>query len=115
MAIKNKIVKITKNKLAEAISKGVRTMMENQVVGGSNHFTALRSIEHMATSASMEFENNLCDALGLINPDNMHPEHQTKYFQIVNTMKEGIVNSVMNAAKQLIGFPKEQDGSEGRK
>jgi hypothetical protein len=64
----------------------------------------------MATATSMEFEKNIVDALGLMNPDHMQPDLQAKYFQIVTNMKEGIKGAVMDAAKQLISFPRQDDG-----
>jgi hypothetical protein len=95
--------KINGKKLAEAIQTIVKTTLLE-----SNHFSAMRSIEHMAASTSMEFEKNIVDALGLMNPDHMQPDLQAKYFQVVSNMKEGIKSAVMDAAKQLISFPREE-------
>lgn len=101
--------KINRKQLAEAIQAIVtKTLLE------SNHFSAMRNIEHMASSTSMEFEKNIVDALGLIDPDHMQPDLQAKYFQIVTTMKEGMRNVVMDAAKQLISFPRADDGSNNK-
>lgn len=93
--------KVSRKTLEEAISKMVaRTLTE------SNHFSAMRSIQHAATSTSMEFERNIVDTLGLMDPDHMQPDLQAKYFEIVSKMKDGLVNSVMDATKQLISFPR---------
>lgn len=100
--------KISKTSLQEAIKKAVQT--EVAKLTESNHFSAMRQIEHMASSTSMEFEKNILDALTLENPDNMQPELQQKYFQIVQTMKSGIREAVMDAAKQLVSFPRREDG-----
>lgn len=100
--------KISKTSLEEAIQSAVKVEMAKLLE--SNHFSAMRQIEHMASSTSMDFEKNILDALGLENPDNMQPQLQRKYFQIVQTMKKGIRQSVLEAAKQLISFPRREDG-----
>jgi|LakMenE01Jun11ns_1017448.scaffolds.fasta_scaffold8237112_1 hypothetical protein len=104
------ITKINKKQLAEAVEVAVK-----KVLLESNHFTAMRNIEHLANSTSMEFEKNIVDALGLMNPDHMQPDVQQKYFQIVSSMKEGIKSSIMDAAKQLVSFPRADDGKGGVK
>jgi hypothetical protein len=95
---------ISEKQLKEAIKVMVKKTLQE-----SNHFTAMRNIQHMATSTSMEFEKNIVDSLGLMNPDHMQPDLQSRYFSVVQAMKEGIVDSVMNAAKELIGFPREKE------
>jgi hypothetical protein len=103
MAIK----KIQKKQLQEAITKAVeKTLME------SSHFTAMRNIEHAATTTSMEFERNIVDILGLMDPDTLPPELQAKFFQIVTKMKDGLKTSIMDAAKQLVAFPKADKGAK---
>jgi hypothetical protein len=105
-----KKAKISKKQLVEAIEKVVKkTLLE------SNHFTAMRNIEHAAVNTSMEFEKNIVEALGLMNPDHMQPGVQAKYFQIVTQMKEGIKSSIMDAAKMLSAFPRADDGKNGQK
>lgn len=96
--------KINKKQLAEAIEAGVKKALLE-----SNHFTAMRNIEHAATTTSMEFEKTITETLGLMNPDHMQPNVQAKYFQIVTTMKEGIKSSIMDAAKQLVSFPRAEE------
>jgi len=101
-------IKIHKQQLAEAVKTAVaKALLE------SNHFTAMRNIEHLANATSMEFEKNLVDSLGLMNPDHMQPDVQQKYFQIVTAMKDGIKTSIMDAAKQLVSFPRADDGKGG--
>lgn len=99
------ITKINKRQLAEAVEVAVKKALLE-----SSHFTAMRAIEHAAVNTSMEFEKNIVDSLGLMNPDHMQPELQAKYFQIVTTMKEGIKSSIVDAAKQLVSFPRADDG-----
>jgi hypothetical protein len=70
----------------------------------------MRNIEHMASSTSMEFEKNIIEALGLMNVDHMQPQLQAKYFEVVTQMKDGIKSAVMEAAKQLVAFPRADDG-----
>lgn len=97
--------KINSKQLKETIQSIVkRAILE------SSHFSAMRSIEHMAASTSMEFEKNIVDSLGIMNPDHMQPDVQIKYFQVVNLMKNGIKDAVMEAAKQLVAFPRQDDG-----
>ena len=102
--------KINKRQLAEAVEVAVKKALLE-----SNHFTAMRNIEHAAINTSMEFETNIVDALGLMNPDHMQPNLQAKYYQIVTTMKEGIKSSIMDAAKQLVSFPRAENTREGTK
>ncbi len=104
------ITKINKKQLAEAVQAAVKKALLE-----SNHFTAMRNIEHLANATSMEFEKNIVDSLGLMNPDHMQPDVQAKYFQVVTNMKEGIKTSIMDAAKQLISFPRADDGKGGAK
>lgn len=103
--------KINKSQLSEAIQTLVKQTLQE-----SNHFSAMRSIEHMAASTSMEFEKNIVDALGLMDPDHMQPDVQARYFEVVSRMKDGIKNSTMEAAKALTAFPRqEQNAGSARK
>jgi hypothetical protein len=97
--------KINKKQLAEAVEVAVKKALLE-----SNHFTAMRNIEHAAVNTSMEFEKNIVEALGLMNPDHMQPNVQAKYFEIVTRMKEGIKTSIMDAAKLLATFPRAEEG-----
>lgn len=97
--------KINKKQLAEAVEVAVKKALLE-----SNHFTAMRNIEHAAVNTSMEFEKNIVEALGLMNPDHMQPNVQAKYYEIVTRMKEGIKASIMDAAKQLTAFPRAEEG-----
>jgi len=96
--------KINKKQLAEAVEVAVKKALLE-----SNHFTAMRNIEHAAVNTSMEFEKNIVEALGLMNPDHMQPNVQAKYYEIVTRMKEGIKASIMDAAKQLVAFPRAEE------
>jgi len=101
---------ISSKKLAAAIQEVVKRVLLQE----GNHFTAMRNIEHMASSTSMEFEKNIVDALGLVNPDLLQPASQAKYYQIVTQMKDQIRTAAMDAAKGLISFPRQED-SKGLK
>lgn len=96
--------KINKKQLAEAVEVAVKKALLE-----SNHFTAMRNIEHAAVNTSMEFEKNIGEALGLMNTDHMQPNVQAKYYEIVTRMKEGIKASIMDAAKQLVAFPRAEE------
>lgn len=102
--------KINKKQLAEAVELAVKKALLE-----SNHFTAMRNIEHAATNTSMEFEKNIVEALGIMNPDHMQPDVQARYFQIVTNMKEGIKGAIMDAAKALVSFPRADDGKPNTK
>lgn len=101
------VKKINKSQLAEAVTSAVK-----KVILESSHFTAMRQIEHAAADTSMQFEQNIVKALGLVNPDSMPPEAQQSYYQIVTKMKDGIKSSVMDAAKALAAFPKENENNQ---
>lgn len=102
--------KISSKKLAEAIQK----LVKQAVLQEGTHFTAMRNIEHMAASTSMEFERTIIDALGVVNPDNMQPELQAKYYEIVSQMKEDVRQAALEVAKALISFPRQDDGKGGK-
>lgn len=106
MAKTTMTTKISSKKLAEAI----QTIVKQVVLQEGTHFTAMRNIEHMAASTSMEFEKTITDALGLMNPDNMQPQLQAKYYEIVTRMKDQIRQAALDAAKGLISFPRQDDG-----
>lgn len=101
-----KELKISKKELNEKLN-----VLIKQKLLESNSFSAMRSIQHMATSTSMEFEKNILDALNLLEPDHMQDDLQAKYYNIVMTMKNKIANATMDAAKQLLSFPKEDEQS----
>lgn len=103
-----KTTKISSKKLAEAI----QTVVKQVLLQEGTHFTAMRNIEHMATSMSMDFEKSIADALNLMNPDNMQPQLQAKYYGIVTQMKDQIRQAALDAAKGLISFPRQDDGKE---
>lgn len=105
-----KTIKISKKALQGAL-KEMAENLSSSILTESNHFSAMRTIEHSATSTSMEFEKSIVDVLGLEHPDNYQPELQKKYYEIVQIMKAGIVSAVMDAANQLVTFPK----TEGKK
>jgi hypothetical protein len=93
--------KINKKHLAEAVQAAVKKALLE-----SSHFTAMRQIQHAAATTSMEFEKTITETLGLMDPDQMQPQVQAAYFKIVTTMKDGIMNSIMDAAKELTSFPR---------
>ena len=100
--------KITQKQLAEAVEKIVKINLKE-----SNHFTAMRSIEHAADTTSMEFERNIVDTLGLRDQYHLQPDVQAKFFQIVTKMKQGIRAAIMDAAKELVPFPKAEQAIKG--
>jgi len=103
------MTKTTKRISSKRLSETIQTLVKLAILREGTHFTAMRNIEHMAASTSMDFEKTITDALGLVNPDDMQPEIQEKYYEVVTRMKDQIRKAALEAAKDLISFPHRED------
>jgi putative lipoic acid-binding regulatory protein len=97
-------MKITHKELKEMIDKAVRKNLQE----GST-FSARRVIDAVAGDASREFEKQIVQNLGIVDPDELRPEMQAKYLEIVGEMEKGFKNAVRAAVKKLQNFPKKED------
>lgn len=94
----------------EAVEKKLQTFLNE-----SNDFTAKRKIIYSAQNMSMEFEEEIKSILNLKNPDELNPNIQQKYFEVAEKMKDEIIKAVSIATRELVKFPRNDDGSDGQK
>ena len=97
----------TEKELRKLVQEAVRTKLQES---GAD-FSAKRQIIHAAQSASMSFENEIVNALGLKRPDEMHEEAQQAYLKVVKEMERKIVEAVSDALTNLVRFPR-NEGSD---
>jgi len=97
-------MKITEQELREMIRESVKKKIAT--LNESSDFTAKRKIVHSAQNASMEFENEIKASLNLINPDDLDPHLQKKYYEIASEMQEAIVQSVVVAVGRFATLPR---------
>jgi len=97
-------MKITKKEL----KKMIREALRNRLQESGSDFTAKRQIVAAAQSASMDFEKQIQQLLGLEDPDNMQPELQSRYLAVAKKMSNGIITAVVDATKELSHFPRKE-------
>ncbi len=102
-------MKITEKELREMVKEAVVKKLSE----GAD-FTAKRKVIHSAQQASMEFENEIVSLMNLADPDSMDPHVQKAYFRIVKEMEENIVRAVYEALTKLAGYPRKNEGNEGK-
>lgn len=95
-----------KRLIKEAVKKKVAALKE------SSDFTAKRKIVHSAQQASMEFEGEIKSLLNLVDPDQLNPALQQKYFEIAEEMKAGVVAVVAKAVRRFATMPRNDQGGE---
>lgn len=75
----------------------------------SADYMAGRQVIVSAQQASLDFEKEIIKTLGLVNPDELHPNLRKRFNEIVETMKDDIVSAVKIAVDGLSPFPREDD------
>lgn len=96
----------------EVVRKKVTSLKE------ARDFSARREVVLAAEKAAMDFEKVIIKTLGMQHPDDLPTQFQKQYYAVVEEMKDDVVKAVMNAARQLVRFPKakqEQGRGRGRK
>lgn len=99
-------IEMTKTELKEMVN----SILEN---GGGmttlgikkNPIMAKREIIAMMDSTSRSFEREILKTFNLRDPDELSPELQKRYLEIVEAMKSKLVAAAMEAVQQLISFP----------
>lgn len=113
-------MRITEEQLREMVRSKVQEKLENLKQEGkinlqeASDFTARRKVIQSAQDASMNFENDIINTLGLEHPDNLDDNLQQKYYEIAKSMQDKVVSAAMEAAKYLSSFPR-KDSGKGRK
>lgn len=100
-------ISLTKAQLKEMVI----SLLENNLLGKKNPIMAKREIIAMMDSTSRNFEREIVKTFNLRDPDELTPELQRKYLEIVEGMKSELVAAAMKAVQQLINFPT-NDGSK---
>lgn len=94
-------VKMTKQQLKEMVG----ALLEFDLLGKRNPIMAKREIIAMMDSTSRNFEREIIKTFNLRDPDELTPELQRKYLEVVEGMKGKLVSAAMEAVQQLISFP----------
>lgn len=112
-------MKITEQELhkmiKEALQKrgikptSVPKVTPKKVTKESADYMAGRQVIVSAQQASLDFEKEIIKTLGLVNPDELHPNLRKRFNEIVETMKDDIVSAVKIAVDGLAPFPREDD------
>lgn len=99
MKIKESEFKKLVNSIAEA---KIKALKENA------DFTAARRINHMAAEAALDFEETILGNLNIVSPDEMSPELQDAYKNIMGDMQRKVCSAVIDALQHLQKFPRIQ-------
>ena len=91
----------------EKLKKLVSLMVEKKILllKEGVKFQAIRSLTIEAQQAAMKFEENMVDALDLLNPDEMDDDHQQIYSQTMADMHSKVIEAVVHAANVLKNLP----------
>lgn len=90
----------------EVVRKKIATLKE------AKDFSARREVVLAAEKAAMDFEKVIIKTLNMKHPDELPTTYQKHYYAVVEDMKDDIVKAVMNAAKQLVRFPKREENKK---
>jgi hypothetical protein len=97
--------------------KDFRQIVENiikekfSILFENQDFTATRRLTHSATKVAMDFENEIVKELKLTIPDQMSPELQNAYNNIMSEMQKKICNAVIESLTALQKFPRFQENT----
>jgi hypothetical protein len=91
----------------EKLKKLVSLMVEKKILllKEGVKFQAIRSLTIEAQQAAMKFEENMVDALDLLDPDEMDDDHQQIYSQTMADMHSKVIEAVVHAANVLKNLP----------
>lgn len=104
--MKNKTVSITEQELRAMVKEVVKRKVAR--LQEAEDLTARREVVAAAQKNSMDFEKAIIKILNMVHPDKLPTEYQKRYLVVVQQMNDDIVSAVMNAAKQLVKFPKDK-------
>ena len=69
---------------------------------------AVRRINHLAAETALDFEDTILGNLNIIPPDEMSPELQDAYKNIMGEMQRKVCAAVVDALQHLQKFPRIQ-------
>lgn len=106
-------MKITENEIRELVREAIRNKLngENKQINlnESSDFTARRQIVSAAASSAMSFENEIIKLLNLVPPDELNVTMQQQFLEVVNEMKNKMIEAVAKAVTDLARFPRTTD------
>lgn len=76
---------------------------------GSRDVKAERRLELIAEEAAVDLEEPIITKLKLVDPNQMSPEDQEKYIQVMDVMQEKVTAAVLEAVSQLADLPKVEE------
>lgn len=107
-------IQISEKDLKEMITKIASAKLQENGVGGigmGNPIMAKREIIALMDQTSRSFEQEIIKTFKLQSPDNLSPELQRSYLEVVEGMKAKMVAAAMEAVQSLIRFPKIDEGN----
>lgn len=108
--IEKKKLAISEQELRSMVREAVRRKVTS--LKEARDFSARREVVIAAEKAAMDFERVVIKTLGMQHPDALPTQFQKQYYAVVEEMKDDVVKAVMNAARQLVKFPKAKQGQE---
>jgi len=103
---KKPVVEMSKKELKEMVTAVLENSFTPSGIGPrKNPIMAKREIIAMMDTTSRSFEREILKTFNLRDPDELSPDLQKKYLEIVEEMKTKLVGAAMAAVQQLIGFP----------
>ena len=100
-------MKIKKSELIKITKEVANKVIRNKILAENSDFTSIRRIKHLAEEAAINFEDVIVKELKLKHPDQLTPEAQTAYNEIVDELKTKISEVVVAAVNKLQPFPRE--------
>jgi len=76
---------------------------------GGRDIKAERRLELIAEEAAVDLEEPIINKLNLVDPNDMSPEDQEMYIEVMNIMQEKVTAAVLEAVSQLSSLPKVQE------
>ena len=115
--IRDMVVEALKKKHSKQTQQA-QPSLKKKAVKESADYMAGRQVIVSAQQASLDFEKEIIKTLGLVNPDEIHPNIRKRFNEIVETMKDNIVSAVKVAVDGLSPFPRVDDvankGNQGQ-
>lgn len=101
----------------EKLKRLVSLMVERKILmlKEGKKFQAIRSLTIQAQQAAMKFEDSMCDALDLVDPDEMSDDEQQIYSQAMADMHSKIIEAVVHAAEVVKTLKNKPEESETKK
>lgn len=87
----------------------LKRLIQEQILQESTKFTATRRLTILARKASMDFEEDIVNELGLMKPDDMDEASQKVYYHAMKKLEASFIGAVVDTVKEVLNLPKEED------